>query len=1162
MRKFKRYLAACLCTVCILPCFSGVTKKESKNFPKGTPGISMKHGFANKNSFYFDARQMPKRSIVRTAQSPDEPSGTISNATTWGSVIGPDGSTWFYTQTFEPSPTNEWFYGASTITFYNDKNEEMGKINIDIPDNESVNDIVPFGTITNKFFDRDETSLEVTVYIHALVNYQANGRMEAHSINGEKKYTHQGDIMMYFDASERWDSYQRLAIGRTIEKDNGVLLSMDVIKPCGWSDTKPTVDYTFDIPYDNIMYCDGPFFYIYKVDGQPVYAITYYELPFVKGFNPETYDPIIQEDNNFLVNLYDRNYQLIKQVKVPVQTEPGAFFSQKEMGTLLGDGDLTKGLFTNDEKLNLIVANKNYILSSDSYLCTYEVYDEDGNKVNSLCSNVITHIPMRSIAGQEEQIAFLQQYNDAERFAMVNIPSCETAAILPNEINGDQLSTNIDRYPAGDSYQYVIGLGKGISDEEGNTIGRIGWYNPDCSLDHFVSFNLGKNCQLFSPIVSSEMLDPYLFNTDQKQEYVYSCKLSREGQTELEDILVIANEDGKVLRQFGYDEQKGKLSGGGMVDIDGANPRLFIMHYIYEEDKYTLDFYKVPFVRFAAGGEGTVESPYVISTPGDMNMIKNEPAAHYVLGNDIDMSLSPAKWQPVENFEGTLDGKGYSISNLIIDTDASNAALFGMTGTEAAITNLNLVRPQMKMNDNNWYASFLSASAMQTTFDNIHIYDATVEGESTASFGSIVCEATLNSTISSSSVNNLTIDTPNAQIVGGIVGETRTGASVSAVKVTGNIDAMSEIGGIAGRTGTDSKISNSYVDVNLTGSTDIGGIVGFSSRGLISNCYAMGTIKADGTLSEWSTNINVGGIAGGIESSWPAMNPDGTTTEDPDPAKVISGCVAAQSEISVTDGATAAHRIIGFTIADEQYYEGETPYEEKGLDANYALPSANISSVAPADGATNNPDGESVETSDLNKAFFEKIGFAWGDAAEKPWKEGAPMPVLYFEENAVVVTLDRYSVSVAENETVKIKATVYGAELNAVEFVSSDSEIATVDSKSTDTENNTVEATVSVIKIGNAEISVKIGEKTYAVCMIQGVASVKSIEDNAPEIHLEGNNVVAEGAANMTIFNMQGVRMASADSDRISVDTLAKGAYIAVATMNDGNHTATKIIVR
>ena len=172
------------------------------------------------------------------------------------------------------------------------------------------------------------------------------------------------------------------------------------------------------------------------------------------------------------------------------------------------------------------------------------------------------------------------------------------------------------------------------------------------------------------------------------------------------------------------------------------------------------------------------------------------------------------------------------------------------------------------------------------------------------------------------------------------------------------------------------------------------------------------------------------------------------------------------------------------------------------------------------------------------------------------------MPVLYFEENAVVVTLDRYSVSVAENETVKIKATVYGAELNAVEFVSSDSEIATVDSKSTDTENNTVEATVSVIKIGNAEISVKIGEKTYAVCMIQGVATVKSIADNAPEIHLEGNNVVAEGAANMTIFNMQGVRMASADSDRISVDTLAKGAYIAVATMNDGNHTATKIIVR
>ncbi len=51
-----------------------------------------------------------------------------------------------------------------------------------------------------------------------------------------------------------------------------------------------------------------------------------------------------------------------------------------------------------------------------------------------------------------------------------------------------------------------------------------------------------------------------------------------------------------------------------------------------------------------------------VKTVGQLKAIADKPEGHYILANDID--LSKEKWIPIDNFNGVLDGNGYSIKNL------------------------------------------------------------------------------------------------------------------------------------------------------------------------------------------------------------------------------------------------------------------------------------------------------------------------------------------------------------------------------------------------------------------------------------------------------------------------------------------------------------------
>ena len=93
-----------------------------------------------------------------------------------------------------------------------------------------------------------------------------------------------------------------------------------------------------------------------------------------------------------------------------------------------------------------------------------------------------------------------------------------------------------------------------------------------------------------------------------------------------------------------------------------------------------------------AGGAGTENNPYTISSPEQLANIENYKSAYYKLLNNINLSKVHG-WQPIGNyntpFSGMLDGSGYEISGLTLDNTMTYAGLFGY-GINSRFNNLNI----------------------------------------------------------------------------------------------------------------------------------------------------------------------------------------------------------------------------------------------------------------------------------------------------------------------------------------------------------------------------------------------------------------------------------------------------------------------------------------
>ena len=310
-------------------------------------------------------------------------------------------------------------------------------------------------------------------------------------------------------------------------------------------------------------------------------------------------------------------------------------------------------------------------------------------------------------------------------------------------------------------------------------------------------------------------------------------------------------------------------------------------------------------------GEGTPDDPYVITNASALQVMEEDLAAHYELGNDIDASETE-HWNdgdgfdPVagdgEEFTGTFDGNGHTITGLYIHQFDKQIGLFGSIG-DGTVTNVALEDVYVRGTDDTGSLAStsrgeivdVSVTGEVSGFDRAGGIVGTTDGEVRDSWANVFVEgdwdvgglvgqieddgtvtgstatgevraytgggglAGVNAgEVHNSSANNRVFADGTA---GGLVGKTLEGVITESTANNEQGDSrvlgMTRSGGLSGMV-IDSEIVDSSAEGRVTGLSYVGGLVGTNVRSEISNSTAAGSVSGDSA---------VGGLVGHSEDS-------------------------------------------------------------------------------------------------------------------------------------------------------------------------------------------------------------------------------------------------------------------------------------------------------
>ncbi len=252
---------------------------------------------------------------------------------------------------------------------------------------------------------------------------------------------------------------------------------------------------------------------------------------------------------------------------------------------------------------------------------------------------------------------------------------------------------------------------------------------------------------------------------------------------------------------------------------------------------------------------------------------------YYVLKNDIvfpEAEEGTSNFEPLGNYDewfwGTLDGGGFSITGIRVESDNSHVGLFGYTYTGSRINDViikDLTLIDCTFIGRNQVGSIVG-KLVRGVLENVSAETRTpgagrIEGHTTGrdvgglvgyNVGGLIREGYSN------------VPVKGITNVGGLVGASQSGGLVilntgQHVDIsgysTGDVIGTENVGGLVGRTIRHKKANvTGYSTGNVTGTTKVGGLVGMSNSGSgKTKGYSTGNVTGD---------VHVGGLVGYIES--------------------------------------------------------------------------------------------------------------------------------------------------------------------------------------------------------------------------------------------------------------------------------------------------------
>jgi hypothetical protein len=319
---------------------------------------------------------------------------------------------------------------------------------------------------------------------------------------------------------------------------------------------------------------------------------------------------------------------------------------------------------------------------------------------------------------------------------------------------------------------------------------------------------------------------------------------------------------------------------------------------------FLLSFTSKKTAAFSGSGSGTELDPYLITNCTQVQEMQDDLDGYYELANNVDCTASSGwTWDagsgirpiggmwggpptpagatqdtdvstytgaPAYSFQGTLDGKNFTISNIYIESGVPYSALFGVSNG-ATIKNLNINSATNNNSSNLNETAILIGYAKNTTISNSNISGVitTPQGMNSLVVGNLDDGSSISDT--TATFNNQ--EANGVYKFGGLAGYMSNNTSIDNSSVTGTINttAVYETGCLVGATGHDGEtitttasITNSYSDciINNAGSSsyDLAGIVGRAKGDVnISNNYFTGSIT---DIGDANSSFNIATIVG------------------------------------------------------------------------------------------------------------------------------------------------------------------------------------------------------------------------------------------------------------------------------------------------------------
>ena len=246
----------------------------------------------------------------------------------------------------------------------------------------------------------------------------------------------------------------------------------------------------------------------------------------------------------------------------------------------------------------------------------------------------------------------------------------------------------------------------------------------------------------------------------------------------------------------------------------------------------------------------------------DLDNVRNDLTGDYVLVNDLDESTAAYTdlasetandgdgWEPIgdlsDEFEGTFDGQGYEISDLVID-GGSNSGLFAQAD-DSVIQNLSVLGADVSGGNRSGIIIGRNAGG---TIENVFT-TGTVEGSNNTAGVAGINSGTVQNCYTTANVTG-------SSETGGLVGD--SSGDIIASYATGDVVGINSVGGLVGS--NRGFVENSYASGDVDGDEDVGGFVGVES----SNNSDQGIEKCYSSNDSVTGNDNLGAFCGQLGSS-------------------------------------------------------------------------------------------------------------------------------------------------------------------------------------------------------------------------------------------------------------------------------------------------------